>query len=229
MPQIQAVIFDMDGVLVDSKPFHRQSWESFCADQGYTLSDEEFEKIFGRRCEDNIRALFGSRYSADEIATFGREIDRRFCSLIAGHILPIRGLTEFIVELKMCDIPMALATSGSIENVELILGSLRLIEDFRIIVSEKDVTRGKPEPEIYLVTAQRLGMLCGDCIVFEDTVNGILAAKRAGMKCVALTTTHPQEELKGSDLVIKDFAEVSIEKLEQLLMRDFESRSFRSQ
>lgn len=146
MPQIQAVIFDMDGVLVDSKPFHRQSWESFCADQGYTLSDEEFEKIFGRRCEDNIRALFGSRYSADEIATFGREIDRRFCSLIAGHILPIRGLTEFIVELKMCDIPMALATSGSIENVELILGSLRLIEDFRIIVSEKDVTRGKPEP-----------------------------------------------------------------------------------
>jgi len=212
-PQIQAVIFDMDGVIIDSKPFHKKSWQSFCADQGYTLSDEEFEKIFGRRCEDIIRTLFGTRFSDSEVIACGKEIDRRFRSLIAEHVEPIRGLREFLAELASHNIPLALATSGSIENIELILGSLHLKEKFQVIVSEKDVKRGKPEPEIYLITAHRLGMHPEQCVVFEDSVSGITAAKRAGMRCITLTTTHQREELKSADLIINDFTEIDLQKL----------------
>jgi HAD superfamily hydrolase (TIGR01549 family) len=208
-----SVIFDMDGVIVDSKPFHRQAWQSFCAEARHQMSDEDFEAVFGRRSQDVIRSIFGTHFSKEEVEAFGKEIDRRFRSLVVGHIEPVSGLKEFMASLSRGRIPMGLATSGSLKNVELILGTLHLYDSFAAIIAEEDVARGKPDPEIFLMAATRLGCIPKRCVVFEDSINGIIAAKRAGMKCVALTTTHKREELTAADLVIKDFSEIDFVRL----------------
>lgn len=208
-----AVIFDMDGVIIDSNPFHKISLRQFCAQHGYHLSDEELlNKIYGRTNNDWIRNLFGD-LPKEKILDLGEEKEALFRELYKGEIKPLAGLEDFLKLLEVQKIAKAIGTSAPRSNVDFCLTSTRLEKYFDIILDQSDVEHGKPNPEIYLKVAKRIGFDPEQCIVFEDSLSGVEAAQRAGSKVVGVTTTHSHEELANTDFVIDDFTGLTPEKL----------------
>lgn len=206
MTQLRAALFDMDGVLIDSLHQHRESWIQYCAGFNITISQEKFDKeYFGHQGPEIIRRVFGEQYPLEERKKMSAAIDVLFQSSVRQKVIPVAGVKEFIVHLKLTGIPMALGTSGSAANVASILGALHLNGEFSQIITEEDVTRSKPDPSVYLFAAKRLGVAINECVVFEDTPVGISAAKSAGAFCIALTTTTDKSRLSLADAIIPDF------------------------
>jgi HAD superfamily hydrolase (TIGR01509 family) len=200
-----AIIFDMDGVIVDSNPFHKISLRQFCAQHGHHLSDEELlNKIYGRTNNDWIRNLFGD-LPKERILELGEEKEKLFRALYKNEIEPLAGLENFLKSLDATEITKAIGTSAPRSNVDFVLEATRLGKYFTTILDQSDVEHGKPNPEIYLKVAKRIGFNPGQCIVFEDSLSGVEAAQKAGSKVVGVTTTHSREELAHTDFVIDDF------------------------
>lgn len=200
-----AVIFDMDGVIIDSNPFHKISLRQFCAQHGYHLSDEELlNKIYGRTNNDWIRNLFGD-LPKERILELGEEKEALFRELYKNEIKPLPGLESFLKSLEAQKITKAIGTSAPRSNVDFCLGSTQLEKYFKTILDQSDVEHGKPNPEIYLKVAKRIGFDPTQCIVFEDSLSGVEAAHRAGAKVVGVTTTHSREELAHTDFIVDDF------------------------
>jgi HAD superfamily hydrolase (TIGR01509 family) len=201
-----AFLFDMDGVIVDSNPAHKIALRQFCSKHGYNLTDEQLrEKIYGRTNKDWIPNLFGN-IGADLIRQYADEKEALFRELYEADIVPLDGLIGFLE--KMDGIPRAIATSAPRANVNFTLSKTRTEKYFPVILDEAFVNRGKPDPEIYLKTAAALGFDPKDCVVFEDSLSGVKAGKAAGCKVVGISTTHTQEELSETDLVMRDFSEL---------------------
>ena len=133
------------------------------------------------------------------------------------HIAPIAGLTDFLEDLHKHNITMAIATSGIQENIDFMFEHIPIKKYFKEIINASDVSKGKPDPEIFLKAAESIKMPYESCVVFEDSMAGIKAGKSAGMKVVALTTTHTPEELKEADLVIKDYTEINFDRLMSIM------------
>jgi beta-phosphoglucomutase len=202
---LYAVIFDMDGVIIDSNPYHKISLRQFCEKYGFHLSDQELiNKIYGRTNKEWIANLFGS-LSAEELSHYGEEKESMFREVYKKEVRALNGLPEFLERLKKKDIPIAIGTSAPRSNVDFVLSNTGLGDYFKIILDESDVMHGKPNPEIYLKVADKLGYEPGHCIVFEDSLSGVESAKRAGAKVVGVATTHTMEELSHTDFVIEDF------------------------
>jgi beta-phosphoglucomutase len=200
-----AFIFDMDGVLVDSNPFHKISLKQFCAKYGFDLSEEQLrEKIYGRTNKDWIPNVFGN-LSMEQIMKYQDEKEALFRELYKNDIKPVEGLIPFLKNMDKSDIPRAIATSAPRANVDFTLAETGMVDWFPTILDESFVTRGKPDPEIYLKTAAALGFKPENCIVFEDSLSGVRAGKAAGCKVVGITTTHTPEELSETDFIIDDF------------------------
>lgn len=212
-----ALIFDMDGVIVDSNPFHKQAWEIFCQKHGHHLSEEELrQQVYGKTNHDALPFLFGN-LTEEQIKTYGEHKEVIFRKLFLPHITPVTGLREFLPIAQQHFEKLAIATSASTPNVDFTLDHLNIRNYFSVIVDETFVKRGKPDPEIYLSAASKLGMPPESCIVIEDSLSGIESAKRAGMKVIGITTTHNAEELQPLvDWVIRDFNELA-QKLPELL------------
>ena len=136
--------------------------------------------------------------------------------LYAEHIKPINGLIGFLEELEKAKIPKAIATSGIIPNIDFMFEHVPIKNYFYSVIDSTQITQGKPHPEIFLKAAISVNAVPSNCIAFEDSVPGIRSAKAAGMKVVALTTTHTAEDLKEADLVIKDYTDISLTKLREL-------------
>ena len=203
-----AVIFDMDGVIIDSNPFHKISLRQFCEKYGYHLSDEELiRKIYGRTNKDWLANLFGA-LTKEELTNYGEEKEALFREIYKNDISALKGLPEFLKSLKEKNIPVAIGTSAPRSNVDFVLAHTRLGEYFSAILDESDVVKGKPDPEIYLKVAAKLGYEPGQCIVFEDSLSGVESARRAGAKVVGVATTHSFEELSHTDFVIQDFTDL---------------------
>jgi HAD superfamily hydrolase (TIGR01509 family) len=201
-----AVIFDMDGVIIDSNPFHKISLRLFCEKYGFHLSDEELiKKIYGRTNKEWIANLFGA-LSKEELSRFGEEKESLFREVYKNDIRSLEGLPGFLESLKEKNIPMAIGTSAPRSNVDFVLSHTGLEGFFSAILDESDVEHGKPNPEIYLKVAAKLGFEPAQSVVFEDSLSGIESARRAGAKVVGVATTHSAEELRHTDFVIKDFA-----------------------
>jgi len=212
-----AVIFDMDGVIIDSNPFHKKAWKTFCSRHNILISNNELEtKIYGRTGDDALPVLFNEQLDDERIALYCSEINKNYRDLYAPHIKPLPGLREFLNELMTAGIKTAIATSAPPVNVEFVLGETRLEKYFDIIVDDTMITRGKPDPEVYIKTAEKLNISATDCIVFEDSLSGITAAKAAGMGVGGVTTTHTADELKETDFIINDFFDVTINDLVQI-------------
>jgi beta-phosphoglucomutase len=208
-----AVIFDMDGVLVDTNPYHKISLKQFCTRHGYELNEEDLNnKIYGRTNNEWIRNLFGS-LPKERILELGEEKEALFRSIYKDVIEPLAGLEELLKRLTQASIPIAIGTSAPRSNVDFVLESTRLKKYFNIILDQSHVEHGKPDPEIYLKVADRLGFEPKHCIVFEDSLSGVEAAQRAGAKVVGVTTTHSREELAHTDFVISDFKDLTPETL----------------
>lgn len=211
-----AIIFDMDGVIVDSNPAHTVALKQFCTKYGYELDEEKLrEKIYGRANKDWIPNLFGE-ISKEKLKSYADEKEALYREIYKDTIAPVKGLENFLKMLEKNDIKKAIATSAPSENVSYTLENTNLKNYFDTILDESFVSRGKPDPEIYIKTVQALNFKPENCIVVEDSLSGIQSAQKAGCKVIGILTTHTKEEFAHTDLVIKDFDELTIDKLEGL-------------
>lgn len=204
-----AFVFDMDGVIVDTNPYHKITLRQFAEKYGYHLSEEELiKKIYGRTNKEWIPNLFGRALTAQETEQYGEEKEKMFRDLYKKDIKPLNGLREFLDKMDELKIPRAIGTSAPKANLDFILDELHLRKYFPVTLHEADVNRGKPDPEVYIKCAGRLNMPTAQCIVFEDSLSGVASGKAAGCPVVGVATTHTAQEL-GTKVTIKDFTEMT--------------------
>jgi len=215
----KAVIWDMDGVIVDTAPYHKEAWRETFQKRGVEFTDENFQRSFGRRNDTIIIGVLGETPSQKAIDAIADEKEASFRRKISQHIKPLSGVTQLLSILSTAGFRQTLATSAPLQNVRQIMKDLGIEGYFKAVVTEKDVTEGKPSPEGFLLAARKLGVKPEDCIVIEDAVVGVAAARRAGMGCVAVTNTHPQSRLGEADLIVDSLENVTVVDLEGLLGR----------
>jgi len=212
-----AVIFDMDGVIVDSNPTHKIALRKFCEMHGYNLTDEELKaRVYGRANKDWLPDMFGNQLTKEEFQKFAEEKEALFRQIFKPIIKPVDGLIAFLDRLEESKITKAVASSAPPANVEFTLEKTATKKYFDVILSETDFQKGKPDPEIYLTTASLLNFPPEKCLVLEDSIAGVESAKKAGCKVIGVTTTHLKEEFVGTDLVIDDFHNLHIKELQEL-------------
>jgi len=212
-----AIIFDMDGVIVDSNPTHTIALRRFCEMHGHRLTDEELKsKIYGRANKDWLPDIFGDQMTPAAYKKLADEKEALFRNLFEPIIQPLKGLIHFLDILKKNNITMAVASSAPPENVQFALEKTGTKKYFNIVLDETSFNKGKPDPEIYLKTVSLLNFSPEKCIVFEDSIAGVKAARKAGCKVIGVTTTHTKEEFIGTDLVIDDFRDLGLWQLVKL-------------
>lgn len=208
-------IFDLDGVLIDSSRIHFTGWRKVLNELGRDVDYETFLKsYFGRRGADTLEQVFGKgKFTPEEAKNLSDRIDANFVDTVAQLGVPVKGAFEFIDVLKETGRKVALATSAPRQNVDAFLGAFSLSGVFDAEVCGDNVSRGKPDPEVFLKAAALIGEKPEDCVVFEDSYPGVIAAKAAGSTCVALLTTTTREVLSKADFFIKDFTDGELQKI----------------
>lgn len=203
---IKAVIFDLDGTLIDNNDFHLRSWRKYLEVAGRKITEEEYlAHINGRTNKDAVEYIYGRKMSDEEAMQYALEKESIYQEMYLPYIKPVEGLTGVLEVLHQRKLPMGIATSGIQVNIDFMFEHLPIRKYFSAVVNSTHIRKGKPDPEIYIKTAIQLNTSPGNCLVFEDAVVGILAAHDAGMKTIAITTTHQAEELERADLVIPDY------------------------
>ena len=217
---MKAVIFDMDGVIVDTNPHHRTAWRQYYQRYGKTLSDEDFvEHVSGKHNSHIVAHLFaGQTLTPDEVQRLSNEKEALFRELYRPDIVPIAGLVNFLKALKVAGIRTAVATSAPVENLDFVVDALELRPYFDSLLNESMVSRPKPDPEIYQKAMAMLGVEPGESVVFEDSMTGIQAAKASGATVVGVATTQTPDELRPFvDDVIGNFSEMTPDRLQRLV------------
>ena len=211
-------IFDWDGVVVDSSSHHEESWERLAKETGFTLPVGHFKKGFGMKNEFIIPNLLNWSSRLEEIQELSLRKEALYREiLIEWGIRALPGVAECLGELSKRRIPCAIGSSTHRLNIDTILSVIGLESYFAAIVTAEDVSRGKPDPEVFLAAAGRIGVAPNRCVVFEDALVGIEAAHRGGMKVVAVATTNPIEKLMGADLAVHRLDELSVDQLAALV------------
>lgn len=210
-------IFDWDGVVIDSGRWHARSWQLLADELGRTLTPDSFIRGFGMKSDRIIEEIHGWAKERSEIARLANRKEALYRELVAdGQIAPLPGVVEWLHRLNEAAVPCAVASSTARQNIDAVLRRIGLEEAFREIISAQDVVHGKPDPEVFLKAADRLGIVPARSVVFEDAHVGIEAAHAAGMKVVAVATTHPREELLAADLVVRRLDELTVERVATL-------------
>ena len=216
MPQL-AVIFDVDGVLTDSYRPHFLSWQRLMSELDVEFTEENFRATFGRTNPDIFQQLYPGELSAARMAELGERKEVLYREIIQQEFYPMPGAVELVDALAADGFLLGVGSSGPPENVALTLAKLDRAERFAAVITGADVTRGKPEPEVFLKGAERLGLPPAQCAVIEDAPQGIEAANRAGMTSIAITGTAPREALAHAKLVIDSHAELSPGRIAELI------------
>lgn len=213
-----AIIFDMDGTLIDNTPYHFKSWLALFKAHGKgELNKHTYEtEISGVPVMDSIRRIFGDAYDEAGLKKLFTEKEEFYRKEYAPYVAPVNGLENFLTELKDAGIKMAMATSATVDDINFILDHVPIRADFNVIINSTMVTKPKPHPQIFLKAAEKLNMPPEKCIVFEDSLAGIKAANAAGMKVVGITTNHTASELHPVDMVINDYSELTVKKMSVL-------------
>ncbi len=207
---LEAVIWDMDGVIADTGPYHLKAWQETFRKRGVAFSEEDFRRHFGQRNDTIIGDTLGAGLPNAEVQAIATEKEDRYRQLVSQQVAPLPGAIELIKSLVAKGVKMAIASSAPMENIQLVTGSLGLADCFQAVVWGGEVTEGKPSPQGFLLAAEKLGVEPGNCLVIEDAVAGVAAAKSAGMKCLAVTNSHPAERLTKADLVVNALSEVTV-------------------
>ena len=193
-----AFIFDMDGTIVDNMRVHNQTWQIVMADEGVQIDIDDFNRqTTGKKTPEILRLYLGERATEAEIQRISEKKENIYRQVFRPYLRAMAGLPGFLEETRKLHIPVGLATSAGKTNIEYTLSGTGLKPYFDVLVGGEDVLQGKPDPEIFLMAAQRLGIPAPRCLVFEDALLGIEAACRAGMKAVAITTTLPAKDFVG--------------------------------
>lgn len=217
----RAVIFDMDGVLVDSYRPHLESWRALAAEIDQPFTEDDFARTFGRTSREIITSLWpGARYGADDIRRMDERKEELFRREITRSFPAMHGVSELLHRLRGAGFRLAVGSSGPAANVDLILDRLGGRDLFDAVVSGNDVVRGKPDPQVFLLAASRLAVAPNRCVVVEDAPAGIEAAGRAGMTSVALLSTgRKREDFAGlrPALIVRSLGDLTAGTLAALL------------
>ena len=214
---LKAVIFDMDGVLVDSEPIYYEIEKKNFRKLGLKISEREhlsFKGMTGKGMWSLLKKKYGLPQPLNELILSARKITLERMA-VEKNLKPILGVVPLLSALKRHGVKLLLATSASKECMDLLLAVLKLGQYFEHKVCAADVEHGKPAPDIFLAAAKRAGVHPMSCIVFEDSRNGVLAAKRAGMKCIGYDDSAIKQDLSSADLIIDSFDKINYRKLLQ--------------
>lgn len=213
----KAVIFDMNGVIINDERIHQESWRQLCQKHSLHLTEEEFKhNVFGRTEADTLAYLFHKHLTQEELEKYSSERVKIAISIFKPKLALTEGLLQFLKELRAHDISLGIATSARKPYTNFILDGLHIRHFFKQVVTAEEISRGKPDPEMYLLAAKKLSIDPKNCIVFEDTISGIKSAHAAGMKVIAIATTHTVDELTIADKIINSFGDVTIGDLRKL-------------
>ncbi|MCI0491577.1 MAG: HAD family phosphatase [Planctomycetes bacterium] len=214
-----AVIFDVDGVLVDSYQAHFRSWQQLFSTLNVEYGEAAFAADFGRTSRDILCRRLRGDLSEERIQELDRQKEANYRDIVRHDFPAMEGAAELIDSLATAGFLLAIGSSGPPENVELAIEHLDPLGQITAVVTGNDVTRGKPDPQVFLIAAERLGVLPAMCVVVEDAAHGVEAAHGAGMRCVALTGTTTRDNLAKADLVVDSLHEVTTARFKALVER----------
>ena len=202
-----SAIFDMDGVLIDSGAHHRHAWRALLAELGTEPDPEHWRLTIGRPSEEAIPLLLGRRMSGAEARRLARRKRDLYQERAQAGLEPVPGVPQFLESLARLGVPRAVGTSASRWDAERLLDDLGLLRYFDVVVTSDDVMLGKPDPEVWTQAARRLRAAPAACVVFEDALVGVQAARSAGMRVIGVATAHTDAELlaAGAERTIPDF------------------------
>lgn len=206
----KAYIFDMDGTLIDNCAWHVLAWREFAHRHGRDLSERQILDWMGATSSYYMNRIFEREVPADECAELTREKEELYRAMYAPHLALADGLKEILDDARRRGIRLAIATGGSLDNVDFILDGLNLRPMFDVIVDASQYERGKPAPDCYLKAAARMGLDPAECLVFEDAVAGVRSGKAAGMRVAAVTATIARDILAAEkpDYLVASFREL---------------------
>ncbi|NLM96417.1 MAG: HAD family phosphatase [Halanaerobiaceae bacterium] len=219
MAELKAVIFDMDGVIIDSEPIHSRLNMELYRKLGFELTVEEYSKFVGVSIKDQwyiLKEKYDIKESIEEL------IEMQNTGLIDEisvlEIEPIPGIRELLAELKKENIKTALASSSTLSYINAVLEKFALTDCFPLIISGENLERSKPHPAIFLKTAEKLNLTSEECVVIEDSRNGVTAALEAGMKCIAFSNPNSgKQDISKADIIVNSIEEINIELLKKLI------------
>lgn len=219
-----AVIFDMDGVICHTNPYHTIAYKKFLAKRDIYPTEEDFARhMYGKNNHYILTHFLGREVSGQEFIDLENEKEELFRELYAEEIEPIDGFLEFLEDLKKAGVKTGVATSAPLSNLELIMEKLGFKEKMESILASEHVNTHKPDPEVYLKSAANLEVPVENCVVFEDSHSGVSAAINAEMSVVGVLTSHSKEELPPCQLYIKDYNNLSAGDILELLAQPQES------
>ena len=213
-----AVIFDMDGTLVATTDADFMAWQKLFREHGRDLSFKDYFPLLGRKSQDVVSDVLELEGEMASLAMARKmELFEQIVSIHGIHIMP--NVEVFLKSIADAGIPMALATSSRKLKMQLVMEGSGLDKYFSVFVTGEEVNLGKPNPHIFLLAAEKLGVDPKGCIVLEDAFSGVAAAKAAGMKCIAIISTHEEKDLYEADLIIENFSELSLGVLNECMMK----------
>lgn len=197
-----AVIWDMDGVLVDTSEIHYDTWIETLSEEGIPCDRETFQRTFGMNNRKVLALLLGREPTAGEFERIAGRKEARFREVMRGQVEPLPGVCDLLEQNRARGFRQAVASSAPMENIRLLLEEMDIVKYFDVIVSGADLP-GKPDPAVFLEAARRLDATPEHCVVIEDSIAGVAGAKAAGMQCAAVLTTNTAEALKQADLIVE--------------------------
>jgi len=214
-----AVIFDMDGVIVHTNPFHAIAFAEFFRKHKVKFEEEDFaEHMYGKHNSYIMSHFFGRPINGSELKALEDEKEAMFREIYKDKVEAIRGFEGFLKDLKVAGFSTGVATSAPRANLELVAGKLDLAGQMGSMLASEDVIKHKPDPEIYLNSARRLDLNPSQCVVFEDSFSGVTAARSAGTRVVGVLSSHGVDELPPCDHYIRDYREISVETVRELIV-----------
>ena len=215
---LPALIFDMDGVLIDNTPYQARAFQLLFRDLGLTTNARQLlKRLSGMPATDILKTVFQLTVPHKQLAEYAAQREFLYRTLYWHKRRELPGLSNFLHAARTAGHPIGLATGSGAATISYILDHLKLRPLFDVVIGQDDVSRGKPHPDTYLAAAAKLGVAPEHCIVFEDALLGEQAAYRAGMRCVAVATTLKAEDFQAPLTVIQDFTDLTPARLQELL------------
>lgn len=215
-----AAIWDVDGTLVDTAELHFQAWQEISRELGRDFSRADFAVTFGRRNPEILRTLFGEAMDDAELTALGERKEDRYRAAAAQGVELLPGVRALVEDLHRAGFVQAIGSSAPQKNLALILRLTGIASFFSVVIGSEDTQRGKPDPQVFLLAAERLGVAPSRCVVFEDAVAGVQAARAGGMKCVAVRCVghHSAASLRqaGADLIVETLEGMSASTIREL-------------